>query len=64
MEDEIKIKTQRGLVVGRQNFIKELEEKLGRSLACLNPGRPVKKKSELKAKRGSEMREVVETYDE
>ena len=40
--DEMRIKTMRGLVVGREIFVKKLENKLKRSLQCLNPGRPRK----------------------
>ncbi|MFO8052992.1 MAG: hypothetical protein R6U54_03425 [Candidatus Omnitrophota bacterium] len=41
---EIRIKTNRGLVVGREKFIKKLEKKLNRSLRCLGQGRPRKDK--------------------
>jgi len=40
--NEIRLKTSRGLVVGTENFIKNLEKKLKRSLKCLNQGRPKK----------------------
>lgn len=40
--EEIRLKTQRGLVVGSKELISALEEKLKKSLVCLNPGRPVK----------------------
>lgn len=39
---EIRLKTQRGLIVGGRPFIEKLERKLKRSLICLNPGRPRK----------------------
>lgn len=39
---DIRIKTKRGLVVGTEKFIKELENILKRSLKCLNQGRPKK----------------------
>ena len=42
MVKEMRLKTQRGLVIGAQGFIEDLEDKLGRSLTCLNPGRPKK----------------------
>lgn len=42
--EELRLKTQRGLVLGSSKFIKRLEQKLQRSLACLNPGRPQKKR--------------------
>ncbi len=42
MEQEIRLKTQRGLVVGEEKFIKKIEDKIQRSLKCLNPGRPKK----------------------
>lgn len=41
--NELRLKTQRGLALGSEGFIKRLEKKLDRSLACLNPGRPRKK---------------------
>lgn len=41
---EMRLKTSRGLVVGEGSFIQKLEKRLGRSLRCLNPGRPRKKK--------------------
>jgi putative transposase len=40
--NELRLKTQRGLALGGERFIKRLEGKLDRSLACLNPGRPRK----------------------
>lgn len=40
IEAEIRLKTQRGLAVGTQRFIKRIEQKIKRSLECLNPGRP------------------------
>lgn len=42
IDKEIRLKTSRGLVVGEEKFIGELEKKLKRSLKCLNPGRPWK----------------------
>ena len=42
MVDEMRLKTNRGLVVGTDRFIKTLEKKLGRSLKCLRQGRPEK----------------------
>jgi len=44
VEEELRLKTQRGLVLGSSKFVKRLEQKLERSLACLNPGRPKKEK--------------------
>ena len=38
--DELRLKPQRGLVIGNQGFVKGLERKLKRSLECFNPGRP------------------------
>jgi hypothetical protein len=38
------INLQRGLVLGSNTLVKRLEQKLERSLACLNPGRPKKEK--------------------
>jgi putative transposase len=43
MLDELRLKTQRGLVIGSHGFVKRLEKKLRHSLVCLNPGRPKKK---------------------
>ena len=40
MTADIRLKTQRGLVVGTEEFINQWERKLNRSLACLDPGRP------------------------
>jgi putative transposase len=40
VEEELRLKTQRGLVLGSSGFVKRFEQKLERSLACLNPGRP------------------------
>ena len=40
MADEIRLKTQRGLAVGTTQFVEQIENRLKRSLACLNPGRP------------------------
>jgi putative transposase len=45
MTEEIRKKTQRGLVVGKESFIKEIEKRLNRSLECLNIGRPKRKGS-------------------
>ncbi|OFZ53718.1 MAG: hypothetical protein A2328_03985, partial [Bdellovibrionales bacterium RIFOXYB2_FULL_36_6] len=42
IENEIRLKTKRGLVVGTENFIKQIENKIKRSLKCLNQGRPYK----------------------
>ncbi len=39
---DIRIKTNRGLVVGTDKFIKKLEKRLNRSLECLSQGRPRK----------------------
>ena len=44
MINVLRLKTQRGLVIGNQGFVKRLEKKLQRSLACFNPGRPRKEK--------------------
>ncbi len=44
MRKEMRLKTSRGLVVGEDSFIQKLEKRIGRSLRCLNPGRPIKKK--------------------
>lgn len=44
VEEELRLKTQRGLVLGSSKFIKRLEQKLERSLACRNPGRPKQEK--------------------
>jgi len=46
MVREMRLKTQRGLVVGMEDFIKRLEKQLDRSLQCLNPGRPRKARAE------------------
>jgi len=43
MIDEIRLKTNRGLAIGTEKFIKGLEERLERSLNCLRQGRPKKK---------------------
>ncbi len=40
--DEIRLKTNRGLVVGTDKFVKALEKRLNRSLECLHQGRPRK----------------------
>ncbi|MCK4810049.1 MAG: hypothetical protein KAS99_03815 [Candidatus Omnitrophica bacterium] len=42
MIDEIRLKTNRGLVVGTDEFVKALEKKLNRSLKCLCRRRPEK----------------------
>jgi len=42
MCEEMRLKTRRGLVVGTDGFVKQVEEKLKRSLKCLNQGRPKK----------------------
>jgi len=42
MAQDIRLKTDRGLVVGTDKFIKQLEAKLKRSLKCLKQGRPKK----------------------
>lgn len=44
MVGEIRLKTQRGLAVGTDNFIKKIENKIKRSLKYLNQGRPSKKR--------------------
>ena len=44
MCEEMRIKTNRGLVIGTNRFVNQLEERLNLSLQCLNPGRPRKKK--------------------
>ncbi|MCK4905143.1 transposase [bacterium] len=44
MVKEIRLKTNRGLVVGTDKFIKKLESKLNRSLKCIRQGRPRKNK--------------------
>ena len=43
MIDEIRLKTNRGLVVGTDSFVKALEKGLNRSLKCLSQSRPNKK---------------------
>ena len=43
MNNEIRLKTNRGLAIGEAKFIKKLERTLERSLDCLNQGRPRKK---------------------
>ncbi len=40
MDKEIRLKTERGLVIGTDKFIKKLEGALNRSLQCLKQGRP------------------------
>ncbi|MBU2034924.1 MAG: transposase [Candidatus Omnitrophica bacterium] len=40
LTEEMRVKTERGLVVGGDNFIKNLEGVLNRSLACVKQGRP------------------------
>ncbi|MCQ9206089.1 MAG: transposase [Omnitrophica bacterium] len=42
MIEEIRLKTNRGLAVGTDRFIKKLEALLNRSLKCLSQGRPKK----------------------
>jgi len=42
MTEDIRLKTDRGLVVGTDKFISKLEKVLNRSLKCLNQGRPRK----------------------
>ena len=42
MAADIRLKTNRGLVVGTDKFIKKLERALNRSLKCLKQGRPRK----------------------
>jgi len=42
MTEDIRIKTNRGLAVGTDKFVKKLEKLLNRSLQCLNQGRPRK----------------------
>ena len=42
MSADIRLKTNRGLVVGTDKFIKKLERTLNRSLKCLKQGRPSK----------------------
>ena len=42
MTEDIRIKTNRGLVVGTEKFIKKLERRLNCSLRCLSQGRPRK----------------------
>ena len=42
MTADIRLKTNRGLVVGTDKFIKKLEGRLNRSLKCLKQGRPRK----------------------
>jgi putative transposase len=42
-DKEMRLKTQRGLAVGRPGFIRKMERKLKRSLLCRDPGRPLKK---------------------
>ena len=42
MVNDIKLKTDRGLVVGTNRFVSKLEKILSRSLKCLNQGRPRK----------------------
>ena len=40
MNHEIRLKTQRGLAIGSEKFVTDVENKLKRSLTCLSPGRP------------------------
>ena len=42
MNKEMRLKTSRGLVIGKAEFIKKLEDQLSRSLQCLKWGRPKK----------------------
>ena len=42
MVNDIRLKTDRGLVVGTNRFVSKLEKILSRSLKCLNQGRPRK----------------------
>jgi putative transposase len=44
IDTEIRVKTNRGLVVGDEPYIKRLEQRLQRSLECLPIGRPKRKK--------------------
>ena len=45
MVKEMRLKTNRGLAIGKEKFIRYIEKKLKRSLVCLNLGRPNKSKS-------------------
>ena len=40
MNNEIRVKTSRGLIVGTDEFINKIERTLNRSLRCLSQGRP------------------------
>ncbi len=40
--DDIRLKTHRGLIVGRPSFIQHIEDQMKRSFASRNPGRPRK----------------------
>jgi hypothetical protein len=42
MTEEIRLKTNRGLVIGTNKFITRLEKLLNRSLDCVKQGRPRK----------------------
>ena len=42
LTEDIRIKTERGLVVGSDKFIKKIEGRLSRSLECVKQGRPKK----------------------
>ena len=42
LAEEVRIKTNRGLVVGTDEFVKKIEKRLERSLQCLSQGRPRK----------------------
>lgn len=54
MDYEIRLKTQRGLAVGSVQFVKDIENKLNRSLSRLGLGRPVKGDSRpLSVKKGA-----------
>jgi hypothetical protein len=44
MVNEIRLKTQRGLAVGTDRFIRKIENRIKRSLKYLNQGRPSKKR--------------------
>ncbi|MBU1043547.1 MAG: transposase [Candidatus Omnitrophica bacterium] len=43
MTEEMRLKTERGLAIGTEKFIKKLESTLNRSLKCVNQGRPKSK---------------------
>jgi putative transposase len=44
LAEEVRRKTNKGLVVGTDEFVKKLEKRLDRSLQCLSQGRPRKSK--------------------